>query len=105
MRRRMRPSPRYCVYSLSLRSLTPKAFFSLLDRAILNPDNAVSDARANPVGGTLDSLNFGFGRRGGLACFGLVVARFSVALSFHDRFFPRPQSSCASRSESDCCSG
>src|SRR4029453_3524033 len=101
----MRPSPRYCVRSPNPGTLAAQAFFSLLDRAILNPDNAVSDARANPVGGTLDSINFGFGWRGGLVCFGMVVARFSGAVSLHDGFFPRPKSFCAGRSESDCCSG
>src|SRR5437016_145576 len=99
-----RPNSRYCIHTPELGRPVPAAFFSLLDHTILNPENTVPDALANPFGSPLDSLNFGLGRRGGVVRVGVAVTRFSGAFSFHHRLFPGPKSSCAARSRSDCCS-
>src|SRR5437762_12781149 len=101
---RSRPNSRYCVHTPELRRPVPAAFISLLDQTMLNPENAVPDALANPFGSPLDSLNFGLGRRGDLVRVGVAVTRFSGAFSFHHRLFPGSESSGAGRSQSDCCS-
>jgi len=68
------PNSRCCIRPAKPEGPIPEAFFSLLDHAILNPENAVCDARANPLGSTLDFFDFGFGRCGDLVYLGVVVA-------------------------------
>ena len=82
-----------------------KAYFSLLDHAILNSENAILDARANDFRSTLDFSDSDVRYRGVLVYFGMVVAGLFGAFFLHDRLFSGPGSSCAGRSETDCCSG
>src|SRR4029453_14995210 len=72
------------------RGLVLEAFFSLLDHAILNPEDAVCDARANPPGSTLDSSDFGFGRSGALVFLGLLTLIFFALFFFTVAFFRDP---------------